>query len=398
MSYTALDRVGFNPTHVDAGGRLRVSQLTTLFDGKALNGDLSYKWTNVGTGTFNFTQNMMGMSVTAGQYAIRQANHVNPYFSGKGQTVEVTFDNFQPQAGVIKRAGYFSSNAVAPYASNLDGFWLESDGDAVAGQDISLVIYNYGTQKAKIHWEDWNAYSTISGYDWQNFTVAEMRFLWLGGTTIGLFLVFRGVLLLVHTFVYAGTSQGVMLRSPNQPMRYEIRSTTGVGSMNAICCQVSTEGSVEEQGDAVSVFNSPASAIAANAVGTTYAIRGIRKQVANRDIHVDITEFGGNIITSGNVDAGRFLLLLSPGLSAPLVYTSLGRIEDGAATTQTVLSLGRVIGAVEAVGSGASSDFVDNYFRSLLNDINDTMFEVVLAYQPHTTNQSVHGHISAKEN
>lgn len=80
----------------DAGGRTRVSQLTTLYDGKKLNADEAYRWTSVGTGTVTFSQNKAVMDVTAGQYAVRQSPHWNPYFSGKPQFIEATFDNFHP--------------------------------------------------------------------------------------------------------------------------------------------------------------------------------------------------------------------------------------------------------------------------------------------------------------
>lgn len=375
----------------DAAGRARVSQLTTLFDGKKLGADDTLKWATVGTGTLTFQQNKANMAVTSGQFLIRQSPHYNPYFAGKGQLVEATFDNFHPQTGVTKRAGYFSSNAVSPYDSTKDGFWLESDGTT-----IRLIVSRAGTEVLNVPWTSWDAYAQISGYNWQNFTVVEFDFLWLGGTSLRLFLYVGGQMKLVHTFNYAGSSQDVVIRSPNQPMRYEIRSTSGSGSFREICSQVSSEGSILEQGDALAIGNTPTAGIAANTVGTHYVIRGVKKQVAFRDIHTDIVDFGGVIDATG-ADVGRFLLLLNPTLSAPLSYSNLGRIQDGAATTQTVTSLGRVVGRLEASGAAVSASFPDNYLSTLLIDIADTPYEIVLAYQPFTSNQTVWGHITLKE-
>lgn len=398
MSFIPLDQLSFRPITMDASGRVRVSQITTLFDGKKLNQDDPLRWVTVGTGTNTFQFNKALMEVTAGQYLIRQSPHYNPYFSGKSQFIEPTFDNFQPQVGVVKRIGYFSSNAVAPYDSDKDGFWLESDGDA---NMIYLVVSRFGTEVLRKPWTEWDAYTDISSYDWQNFTVTLVDFLWLGGAVLRVFMKNGELFQLVHTYNYAGTAQDTFMRSPNQPMRYEIRSTTGAGSLREVCSQVSTEGSIGEEGDSIGIYNDPASAISANAVGTTYAIRGVKKQVANRDIHTNIVEFGGTIISSagaGNTDSGRFLLLLNPTLSAPLVYADKGRIQDGAATAgQTVSALGRVIGAVEAFGADVAAPFPDNYLSSLLIDITNTPYEVVLAYQPFTATQTVHGHITLKE-
>lgn len=378
----------------DAAGRARVSQITTLFDGKKLGADDTLRWTTVGTGTLTFQQNKAQMSVTAGQYLIRQSPHYNPYFAGKSQIIEPTFDNFHPQEGVVKRVGYFSNNAVAPYDSNKDGFWLESD-----GATIRLVVQRAGTSILNLPWTSWDRYADISSYDWQNFTISMLDFLWLGGSSLRLFLKVNGRMQLVHEFSYAGTQQDVFVQSPNQPMRYEIRSSTGTGVFREICSQVSTEGSVLEQGDSLSIGNTPTAGIAADTVGTTYAVRGVKKQTAFRDFHTDIKDFGGVILASaGLADVGRFLLLLNPTLSAPLTYGNLSRIQDGAAAAgQTVTALGRVLGRLEVSGSGETAPFPDNYLASLLIDITDTPFEVVLAYQPFTTTQTVFGHITLRE-
>lgn len=379
---------------VDGSGRARVSQIITLFDGKKLGADDLLKWVTVGTGALTFQQNKANMAVTAGQYLIRQSPHYNPYFSGKSQIVEPTFDNFQPQTGVVKRIGYFSSNAVAPYDTNKDGFWLESDATT-----IRLVISRAGTEVLNLPWTSWDAYAQISSYNWQNFTIAMFDFLWLGGSALRLFLKVNGRLQLVHTFSYAGSSQDVFVQSPNQPMRYEIRSSSGSGAMREICSQVSSEGSILEQGDALAIGNPPTAGIAANVVGTTYVVRGLKKQAAYRDVHTDLIDFGGAIIPSaGLADAGRFLVLLQPTLSAGLTYANLSRIQDGsAAAGQTVTALGRVLGRLEVSGGGVSMAFPDNYLSTLLIDIADVPYEVVLAYQPFTANQTVFGHITLKE-
>jgi len=169
------------PINADAGGRTRISSITTLFDGKTLNADDERLFENVGTGTGLFSNNSYTMSVTAGQHFIRQARRFNPYFSGKSQLFEPTFDNFQPQAGVVKRAGYFSSNAVAPFDSDKDGAWIESDGTT-----IRLIVSNFGAETLNLPLTSWSGYANLAEYqnvaNWQNFTVIRQN---INGLCIG---------------------------------------------------------------------------------------------------------------------------------------------------------------------------------------------------------------------
>lgn len=376
----------------DAGGRTRVSQLTTLFDGKTLNADDTRTWDNRGTGTYTFTQNLAHMSVTAGQYYCSQAKHFNPYFSGKSQFIEVTFDNFQPQTGVTKRVGYFSSNAVAPFDTSKDGFWLESD-----GATIRLIVARAGTEVLNKPLAEWDQAALMASYNWQNFTVCAFDFLWLGGAVLRFFVKANGRFMLVHQLDYAGTAQDVFMQSPNQPVRYEIRSSSGSGSFRRICSQVATEGSFTEEGDALTLVTT--TAIAAAVANTIYAVKGVRKAAGYRDVHTDIVKFGGSVVQgAGILDSGRFLLLLNPTLSAGLTWAANSRVEEGsAAAGQTVTNVGRILDALEIVGAGDAQAFPDNALSVLRIDMLNTADQVILAYQPFNATQEAHGHITLKE-
>lgn len=376
----------------DAGGRTRVSQSTTLFDGKILNQECTLLWDTKGTGTATFTNNKIDLTVAAGQYLIRQQKFFSPYFSGKSQLVEMTFDAFQRTTNITKRYGYFSSNAVAPYDSDKDGWWVESDGETIA-----LVVSRFGTEVARIDWTDWDGYADLASYDFSKFTVSFVDFLWLGGAVIRLFFkLSTGGFLLAHTFDYAGTAADVFMRSPNQPVRYEIRSTgNGVGSFRAICSQVSTEGSLDERGKNLVVFN--ATAVTTNVVGTIYALKGVRKVAAERDVFVRLNRISG-AITGVTADSGILMLILDPTLSAPLSWATKSRIEEGTATNQTVTAnTGRVIAAVPLVSSAVSQDLKRDQLAELWCGIDNTMGNVILAYMPLSTNQAFAGVIELTE-
>src|ERR1700741_1789002 len=183
MSYFSNILLNPNSISIDSGGRLRASQLTTLLDGKVLDSDNTFVWDNQGSGTGTYSNNKYNMSVTAGQFRIRQTKRYYPYFSGKSQLVECTFDNFQIEANTTKRVGYFSSNAVSPFASTYDGFYLENDGTT-----FRLKAERAGTTTINVPWTSWDNYNLISTYDWSKFTVILFDFLWLGGAQLRIFL------------------------------------------------------------------------------------------------------------------------------------------------------------------------------------------------------------------
>ncbi len=371
----------------DTGGRFRMSQLTTLFDGKIYNAENIYKWDTKGTGTPAYANNAVGMSVTSGQYLIRQARNFCPYFSGKPQVVEFTTFNFQNQANVVKRAGYFSSNAVAPYDSTKDGVWVEAD-----GTNYRLITSNNGTETHNIPWTDWDGYSQIQNYDFSKFTVFLIDFLWLGGAGLRLFMIVDGQFVLLHTIGnHAGYESNLIMQYPNQPVRYEIRSTTGSGSLTAVCSQVATEGTTgtNEQGEGIAIYTP---GIACNVVGTIYALAGVRKTATYRNHFCPLAEFGGaNVLSTATPEAGILMLLINPTLSAPLTWTANSRIETAVATTQTVTNVGRIVKAVPVSGGSVQTNAPNAALRTLGVGIDNTMSELILAYAPLTTNQVFSG-------
>lgn len=377
----------------DTGGRFRVAQLTTLFDGKIYNAEDTFKWDTKGTGTATYGGNAVTLSVTAGQYEIRQARSFSPYFSGKPQVIEITQSDFQNQAGVTKRYGYFSSNAVAPYDSSKDGWWLEADGST-----YRLICSNLGTETHNIPWTSWDAYNEISGYDWSKFTVVMVDFLWLGGAGLRLFLVVDGVFKLVHTISnHAGYQTDLIFNNPNQPVRYEIRSTSGSGSFRTICSQVATEGTTgtNEQGEGLAIYTPR---IACNVIGTVYALCGVRKTATYRNHFVPLSEFGGaNVLSTATPEAGVLLLLLNPTLSAPLSWAANSRVETAIATTQTVTNAGRIIKTAHVSGGSVQATAPTAALRTLGVGIDNTMGELILAYVPLTANQDFSGTLQVLE-
>jgi len=400
---SGFKNVNINPSSIsmDAGGRQRVSQMTTLFDGKILNADNNYMFDTQGTGTSAYTDNKFGMTATTGQYVVRQGKRFNPYSSGKSQIIECTFNGFGLQSGVTKKVGYFSSSAVAPYSAATDGIYLENDGTT-----YRLKAEHTGVVTVNVPWTSWDNYAMVSGYSWNNFTVIAFDFLWLGGAVLRMFLKTNDGFVLVHTVNYAGSAMDTFIHSPNQPIRYEIRSTGGTGSFNYICCQVSTEGSVGESGYNIGVKSLNTAAVPSNTcatIGTTYPLKGVRKKVANRDNSVKVT--GAQIMVLSNTDYAYWSLNLNPTLSAPLTYADV--VSDGiqeangsatAAISITVTSPGRVLanGIINVNGVMPTGLFDADFLSYLGGTLNNTMDELVLCVTPITAGVTVNGAINLK--
>ena len=384
---TGLSAGGTSVGGFDSSSRQRVSQFTTLFDGKTLNSDDPLLWDTKGTGTSTWANAGVDLAVTSGQYVIRQGKHPCPYFSGKNQNIKATYDNFQSQSGITKRIGYFNSSPVAPYNTDYDGCWLES-----TPTSYKLSVANRGVLKLDLDWTAWSNYTLLSGYDWSSFSTFAIDFLWLGGgvADLRLFVGTPNGTVLAHSYKYTGTgAKGPIMESCQHPMRFEIRSTTGSGSLNAICSQVSSEGSLGEVGYSRSIYHP--SGVNANTANTAYALKGVRALASRRDLRIAVNSYSGAIV-SATTDAGILLLLLNPTLSANLTWVSAGLFDEGTANTgQTVSAMGTVLSSTYLVSSANSENLERNLLSCLPVGIDNVMGQIVLAYIPLTSNQTVSG-------
>lgn len=355
----------------DAAKRLRVGQLSTLFDGKTLNADDTTLYNTAGTGTGTWANNTYQMSVTSGQYFIRQGTIFAGYASGKSQLIEVTFQNFQVQANVTKRVGYFSSSATAPYNTVFDGIFLENDGTT-----IRLRTFNAGTSTSNVPITSWDGYNQLSSYNWANFTAVLFDFLWLGGTAVRMFVMKDGQFVLAHTIKWAGNNAGTIILSPNQPIRYEIASSTGTGSLTSICAQVSSEGEVNggAQGKTL-VTTSGTTGITMATINTNYFILGIRKNMTYRTTTISMIDLNGFV--SSVLDQCYWTLEYNPTLTGGVTNTATNEITvttNTAVGTPATASGGIVLasGFLQTTALQPSNNFfVSSSSVSLKNFIND---------------------------
>lgn len=386
-----------NTNVVQPIGTLPVSQLTTLFDGKIINRNYTEILETWGTGTGAYANNKYNMSVTSGQFAGISSRRFIAYYSGKPQKIEFTFDGFAPDANVTKRAGFFSSSTTSPYSATLDGVWLESSNDS-----ITLKASRAGTETISVDIADWNNYDLIGDYQtlatWDNFTVCEINYLWLGGAYIELRLMVPGVgFVTAHSVIYAGNSPDVFILSPNQMVRYEIRSTTGSGSFRYICNQVATSGSINESAMQKGLFSPQ---LTLSSIGTTYPVLAVRLGATYRNNPAQVKSVDLNIASN---DRGVWTVQINPTIAngtftwAAVPNSALEQANGNG--TLTVSAAGFVAAAgVLATGKSIPTDaFLNNYLSWLSGSITGTQDTHVLCFTPGTSNVAIRGAMNVAE-
>jgi hypothetical protein len=227
-----------------AFGLQRVASPSTLFDSKQiLNDGIAVFWNQVTNGTalidYDATNSESVLSVaTTGDYAIRQTKQHFNYEPGKGQLIYMT-GSIEPQTGVEKKIGYCQGDTSAPYIESATGVSV-----AITKNSTSNAVNQASWNRDKL---DGTGPSGITA-DWSKPQIFFISFAWLGLGNVSFGLKIGGDIVICHVFENENNNDNVYMRSSNQPVRYEIRSTGGAGSMQAICCSVQSEGGYELTG------------------------------------------------------------------------------------------------------------------------------------------------------
>ena len=311
---------------IDAFGRLRVSSLEALLDSKHTLDNLPLVYDQVlgGTTSSNWVSGDSCVVLTtsaANDYGIRQSFQSFNYQPGKSQLVLCT-GVFSTETNITKRVGLFRSNTVAPY-STLEGFYFEN-----ASGVLSLNIANpSGTVSSQTAFRyNWNVDKLDgtgpSGYnlDLTKTQIFILDFEWLGVGRVRMGFVIDGKIIYCHYFNNANNKVNTYLRSPNLPIRYEIRqSGAGVGRLTHICSTVNSENSAATLGQLASVTTGTNSTtFTKNQNGVLIATRLNTNYPAGASIGID----GISVLTDSNVNV-KYEIVINPTFSGALTYTNL---------------------------------------------------------------------------
>lgn len=237
-------------TNIDAFGRLRVSNPTTLFDSQNLyvdGGQFSNVTATGGTVTYVPAESSFNLAVTAanGSSVINQCATTQPYQPGKSMLIMNTFAFATLATGCRQRVGYFTDN---------NGVYFEADGG-----DLYLVIRSKASgtvAEERIAQANWNGDSLSNSVGSNpsgislNPTLTQIFWCdieWLGVGNVRAGFIINGQFIVCHTFQHANQAGNtkVYMTSATLNPRYEITNTTataGARTMKQICSTVISEG------------------------------------------------------------------------------------------------------------------------------------------------------------
>lgn len=321
--------IALAPYAVDAFGRLRVSEVHSLFDSKQCVSNDGEVWDNVilsGVSTFSPTTSstIMTVSGTNGAYNIRQTFQRMNYVPAKSQLIMFTATDFHAQSNVQKRIGYYNSNFTAPYETSIDGLFWESNSSP---SGVSVNIGNLGVIETALQ-SSWNidkfdglgpSGKTVT--DWSKNQIYFMDFEWLGVGTARFGLILDGTPYYCHAFHHANLTTGVYMSTPNHSIRYGIRSLGGTGTLTHICSSVSSETANEPRFYERSIKNG-LTPVAGPLKDLDWAMLGLRidgtgtTNAAGINIQLENIE----VLTTTSNANGQWAKVLSPTIAGSVTW------------------------------------------------------------------------------
>lgn len=406
MSYIYNDKFSFQDgPQMDSFGRLRTSNISTLLEVKHVYDKNSILEDEVigGTGATSIhvpIHSDVEMSVTQnGDYVIRQTKTRAIYQAGKSAFFKGTMSDFHVESNVVKRMGYFSNPGSTGYHTSFDGIFLQSCGvtggtGAEGTYGISFQVWQEGIQTVNIPLSQWDTnVMDPSTIDWTKVQLFWFDFQWLGAGRIRFGLYESVGQIVFGSYTAANQEDDVYMKSPNQPIRYEILSKGGAGSFHQICSTFEAEGSINSIYKSYSLVDTTERNFGSTA--TKYAYVGYRIKDGFEGINL-ILDSVSSLSPSTSHD---FLvtLELNPTLASVPTWNSpanepLEYAYGSTGLTATVISSsGKILGGWHTKGGNqAAYDFITSKDGAILpgTAIDGTQDEIWICLQPQTLNNS----------
>lgn len=304
----------------DAFGRLRVSNPETIFDSKQIFDNAPLFWDDQevsGSGTasnhfVNTASSVLQVSATTAGKRVRQTFMRFNYQPGKSQLVFMT-GTLGPSGG-----GTGITRAMGMFDDNNGLYFLDDEGTV----KICKRTYVTGSPvDTKVAQSDWNL-DKLDGTGPSGYTldptasqIGIIDFEWLGVGRVRMGFVIDGGVYYCHEFNHANSLAGVYMTTPNLPLRYEIENdgTGAASTLECICSSVISEGGQQDNG-IVRYASTANTQITCAAVGTIYAVKGIRLKAANLGATVKILRAALQLQSTS--DDVEWLLIFDPTYSA----------------------------------------------------------------------------------
>lgn len=383
---------------IDAFGRLRMSNPSTIFDSKQIhdNQDLFWDEELISGGGITSSHSSLTASTTIQSTAntagvfIRQTFQRFNYQPGKSQLILLT-GVLQPDSisgtGLEREIGYHDDNNGL--------FFKESDGVVSIVRRTNVTGTPTDNLVAQANWNldplDGTGPSGIT-IDWSKTQIFTIDFEWLGVGRVRMGVVIDGMIIYTHQFNNANTLGEVYMSTPNLPIRYKLNSTTDspAGSLDCICSTIISEGGQDVLGI---TRTARSGAIAGLSSANSYALIGIRLKTTH--IGTSILPNFLSILTNTPNDIGEWVILLNPTIAGTFTFSPLAssaievavgnntNIATGGLETQSGLF------STSQLFTGSLSDY-----RRIGAAINGDRDILVLACRPITATIDVHSTMS----
>jgi hypothetical protein len=393
INVSNTEAIIYPKSSMDATGRLKVSIPAPQVSLKYRYGKLPLLVDEIINGTatsiHSTTNSCIALTVaTAGDYVIRQTHKRGNYISGIGQVVEFTTSDFHVETGKTKRRGYYSSSPIAPQDTVYDGLSLYND-----NLTINLNVHRSGTLTASATQADWDdpldgtgaSGVVVDNAGWELGQICAFDFIWLGYGRVAFWMNFNGAFHLIHTFYFANSIKYPYMSSPNQPLRTELRSTSGAGTLNEVCASIyADDGFAESKTGFDFALRSGATAVTATTAGTMYAMLGVRLKSTNID---SITLLKSFTMNNSSNTFGTIVLIENPTVAGTFTYNNVSDrpVSFAIGTTANTVTGGIEVGAW-SIDRNVSATLSTKVTESLGTLINGTTLPYVLCIVPSSNN------------
>ncbi len=289
---------------IDAFGRARVSQPTSLFDCKLIDDTQPLHWSEGeisggGTGSvYTLNQSSVTMNVTANTVGVRRRQTFRRfnYQPGKSHLILMTFVMGDTGNNITKRVGYFDDN---------NGLFLQSKDGVVSVVERSITTGSVVDQT--INQANWNL-DKLDGtgpsgvtLDISKAQIIQIDFEWLGTGRVRWGLIINGMVVYIHAENHSNRLTTVYMRTPNLPLRYEIING-GSGEASEIVCLCS---SVMAEGgrDQIGIPRAASTGDTRSLAGTTntYAMFSARHKSGQEDRIIRLSDFQAFCATADTI-------------------------------------------------------------------------------------------------
>ncbi len=404
LAYKDASRHFTDSPIIDAFGRLRVSNPTTLFDSQFEYNALPLLWETVlvagGTATHLPNESAIRLRVTtvSGDKVTRQSRQYVRYQPGKSQFIVMTGVLGAAKANVRTCIGYFDDE-------NGLYFHMIGAGAEVVHREFtsgSVVNHRFAQSVWNLDTMDGSGPSGIT----LDFTFSQIFVIdqeWLGVGRIRFGFNIDGKIVYCHEMNHANDLTTSHTTTANLPLRYEI-TNTGTAASNSdllqICQTVISEGGFSDERG---LIGSASNGITAISVTTRRPILSIRPKATFNSI----TNRGEVIPLGASVFAGAqsvFWELVYDGTLTGASYASTNAnsiVEKDIAATAIsggiVVASGFVAaGGAGGKGGGESADITSKLLLGS-NIAGDVFTPLSLVATAFTSTATVHGELSWKE-